>query len=80
MYRLMNDPAYYERWFYKDTINNYNMLLEEFTKHYEQTPVTQRLARARLRSVIKRGERRLAKVQAEHEQFKRYKARTEISK
>jgi hypothetical protein len=26
MYRLMNDPEYYEQWRYKDTIDNYNMI------------------------------------------------------
>ncbi len=80
MYRLMNDPDYYERWFYKDSINNYNMQLEEFAKRCEQTPVTNRLTRAKTRSAIKRAQRELSERQAEYNVFKKHKARTEISK
>ena len=32
---LMNDPEYFEKWRYKDTINDYNMLIEDFQKLYE---------------------------------------------
>jgi hypothetical protein len=80
VYRLMNDPEYYEQFRYKDTINNYNMLLGEFEKRYEQTPVTQRLTRATIRSAIKRAERELVKALAEYDKFKAFKARTSISK
>jgi hypothetical protein len=67
---MMNDPEYFEKWRFKDTINNYNMLLGEFEKRYEQTPVTQRLTRATIRSAIKRAERELVKALAEYDKFK----------
>jgi hypothetical protein len=79
MYRLMNDPEYYERWFYKDAMDDYNMIIAECQKMYDMTPVPSRLVRSRLRSTIKRAERDLAKVQAEYDKFKRYKQRTQIS-
>ena len=42
-FRLMNDPEYFEKWRYKDAINDYNRLIAEFQKLYEQTSVTDRL-------------------------------------
>jgi hypothetical protein len=56
------------------------MLLEEFQKHYEQTPVTNRYTRAKIRSAIKRAQRELSEKQAEYDIFKKHKARTAISK
>ena len=76
----MNDPEYFEKWRYVDTINDYSSLIEEFQKLYEQTPVTQRYARARIQSEMKESKRDLAKTEAEYEMFKKYKARTAISK
>jgi hypothetical protein len=76
---MMNDPEYFEKWRFKDTINDYNMIIEEFQKSYEQTPVTQRYARARILSGMKRAKRGLVKTQAEYEMFKKYKTRTAIS-
>jgi hypothetical protein len=76
----MNDPEYYERWFYKDAIDDYNMIIRECRKVYDETPVPNRLTRATCLSTIKRAERDLAKVQAEYDKFKRYKQRTAISK
>ena len=80
MYRLMNDPEYFEQWRFKDTIDNYNMILEELEKHYDQTPVTNRYTRSRILSTMKRAQRDLEKIQADYEQFKRYKERTRISR
>jgi hypothetical protein len=37
-YRMMNDPEYFEIFRFKDTINDYNCIIEEFHKLYEQTP------------------------------------------
>jgi hypothetical protein len=53
----MSDPEYFERWRYLDTINDYNSILEEFQKQYEQTPATDRFARARIKwnEEIKKG-------------------------
>jgi len=50
----MNDPDYFEKWRFKDTINDYNSIIEEFQKLYEQTPTTQRYARARIQSGLKK--------------------------
>jgi hypothetical protein len=79
-YRMMNDPDYFEKWRFKDTINDYNMIIEEFQKSYEQTPVTQWYARARILSGMKRAKRELVKTQAEYDKFKQYKMRTAINK
>ena len=79
-YRMMNDPEYFEKWRFKDTINDYNMVIKEFQKLYEQTPATDRYARARILSGMRQSKRELAKTQAEYEKFKKYKARTAISK
>ncbi len=79
-YRLMNDPEYFEKWRFKDTINDYSSIIEEFQKLYEQAPVTQRYARSRILSGMKKSKRELAETQAEYETFKKYKKRTAISK
>jgi hypothetical protein len=76
----MNDPEQFEKWRYKDTINDYSSLIAEFQKLYENTPAADRFIRARILSGIKKSKRDLAKTQAEYEMFKRYKARTAISK
>jgi hypothetical protein len=77
---MMNDPEYFEKRRFKDTINDYNMIIEEFQKSFEQTPVTQRYAGARILSGMKRAKRELAKTQAEYDKFKQYKTITAISK
>ena len=69
-FRLMNDPEYFQRSRYIDTINDYNNLIAEFQKLYEQTPATQRYARARIQSRMKKSKRDLAKTQTEYEIFK----------
>ena len=61
-FRLMNDPEYFEKWRFKDTINDYNSIIEEFQKLYEQTPVTQRYAHARIQSGLKKSKKELAKT------------------
>ncbi|MFL6420456.1 MAG: hypothetical protein ACJ71P_13785 [Nitrososphaeraceae archaeon] len=65
---------------FKDTINDYNSIIEEFEKLYEQTPATDRYARARIIGGLKKSKRELAKTQAEYEIFKKYKMITAISK
>jgi hypothetical protein len=79
-FRLMNDPEYFEKWRYIDTINDYNSIIEELQKLYEQIPATDRFVRARIQSEMKESKRDLAKTQAEYEMFKKYKMRTAISK
>ena len=79
-YRMMNDLEYFERWRHIDTINDYNSIIEEFQKLYEQTPVANHFARARIISGMKQSKKELAKTQAEYEKFKKYKMRTAISK
>ena len=76
-YRMMNDPEYFEKWRYIDSINDYNSIIE---KLYEQTPQTDRYARVRILSGMRQSKRELAKTQAEYEVFKKYKMRTAISK
>jgi hypothetical protein len=76
----MNDPEYFEKWRYKDNIEAYNSIIEESQKLYEQTPVTQRYARARILSGLKKSKRDLTKTLAEYDKFKKYKMRTAISK
>jgi hypothetical protein len=77
--RLMNDPEYFEKWRYIDTMNDYNNLIAEFQKLYERTPTTNRFMRARILSGMRKPKRDLAKTQAEYE-IKKYKMRTAISK
>jgi hypothetical protein len=53
-YCMMNDPEYFEKWRFKDTINDYNMIIGECQKLYDNTPVTNRLTRATCLSTMKR--------------------------
>jgi hypothetical protein len=76
----MNDPKQFEKERYIDSINVYNSIIEEFQKLYEQTPATDRFARARIVSGMKQSKRELAKTLAEYEMFKKYKLRTAISR
>ncbi len=77
---LMNDPEYFEKLRYIETINYYNSIITEFQKLYEQIPVTQLYARARIQSGMRKSKINLAKTQAEYEIFKKYKTRTAISR
>jgi hypothetical protein len=61
-FRLVNDPEYFEKWRYKDAINDYNNLIVEFQKLYEQTPTSDRFIRARILSGLKKSKRDLAKT------------------
>jgi hypothetical protein len=79
-FRLMNDPKQFEKFRFKDTIDDYNMVIKEFEKLYEQTPATDRYVRARIISGLKKSKKDLAKTQAEYDEFKKYKTRTAISK
>jgi hypothetical protein len=53
VYRLMNDPEYFEKERYIDSINVYSSVIEEFQKLYEQTPAADRSARTRILSGMK---------------------------
>jgi len=76
----MNGPEYFEKWRYKDTINDYSNLIAEFQKIYDQTPTINRTARARILNGLKQSKRDLAKTHHEYEMFKKYMVRTAISK
>jgi vacuolar-type H+-ATPase subunit I/STV1 len=77
---MMNDTEYFEQWWYKDTIDVYNSIIDELQKTYEVTSTTDRYARDRIESELKQSKSNLAKTQAQYEMFKKYKARTAISK
>ena len=79
-FRLMNDPDQFEKDRFIDNINVFDDIIEEFQKLYEDTPATDRLARAEILDGMEQSKRDLAKIQAEYEIFKKYKTRTAISK
>jgi hypothetical protein len=79
-YLMMNDPEYFEKFRYIDTINDYNLLIDECQKLYDNTSVENRFIRARSLSTMKRTQKEMAKTQAEYDKFKKYKTRTAISK
>jgi hypothetical protein len=60
-FSLMNEPEYFEKWRYTDTINDYNNLIVEFQKLYENTPATDRFARAKILSGMKKSKKRFGK-------------------
>jgi hypothetical protein len=77
-YRMMNDPEYWEKFRYINTINDYNLVIEECQKLYDNTPMTNRFIRARSLSTMKSAQKELAKTLAEYDKFKKYKTRTAI--
>jgi hypothetical protein len=80
LYRMMNDPDYYEQSRFKDTIDEYNNLIAESQKHYEQTPITNLFMRAKFKSVIRECKKDLAKTELEYRIFKKHQQRTSIPK
>ena len=52
-FHLVNDPNEFEKCRYIDTINDYNSIIAEFQKIYENTPATDRFACARIQSGMK---------------------------
>jgi hypothetical protein len=80
---MMSDPESREQFRFKDAIYDYENIIAECNKLYEQTPATTKenlFIRATSLSTIKRAKRDLAKTQAEYGKFLEYKARTAISK
>jgi hypothetical protein len=69
----MNDPKQYEKETFIEGINGINSIIEELQKLYEKTPPTDRFARVRILSGMKRSKRELAKTLAEYDKFKKYK-------
>jgi hypothetical protein len=61
-------------------INDYNSIIEQCQKLYDNTHATNQFIHARSLSTMKRAQRELMKTQAEYELFKKYKTRTAISK
>jgi len=80
VYKLTSDLDYFEQFFYKDVINDYNNIIEQLQKQYEQTPASDYFMRARIQSGLEQSKRDLAKTQAEYDKFKEYKTRTAICK
>jgi hypothetical protein len=76
----MSHSEYYEQWRYKDAIDDYNRVIEHSQKLYDETPVTNKIMRARCLSNMRRAQRELAETQAEYDKFKKYKMRTVISR
>jgi hypothetical protein len=82
MYRLMNDPKYYEQWRFKEAIDDYNVIIAHCQELYDTTPATTAknlLIRATSLSTLRRAKRDLANILDDYDDFLRYKARTEIS-
>jgi hypothetical protein len=77
---LKNDAGQYEKEIFLDRINEIKFAIKEFEKLYEKAPVTDHLFRAKILREIERSKRSLSKIQVEYEIFKKYKARTAISK
>jgi hypothetical protein len=50
----MNDPNQFEKERYIDTINDYNNLIAEFQKLYDNTPTTDHFIRARILSGMRK--------------------------
>ena len=80
LYRMMNDPDYYEKWFYKDAVEDYNNIIEHSQKLLEITPASQPFTRAKLQHTIRVAKRDLAAVQADYDEFKEFKEKTAIPK
>ena len=79
-FRLMNDPKQFEKERFIGSINEFNRIIKEFEKLYDETPTTDHLIRDEILYGIEQSERDLAEIHAEHEMFKKYKARTAISR
>ena len=60
-FRMMNDPEYFEKWRYVDTINDYNIIIAEFQKLYEETLAGDRFIRAAIQSGLKKSKKRPGK-------------------
>ena len=58
----MNDPNQFEKERYIDTINDYNNLIAEFQKLYENAPASDRFMRTRIQSGLKKSKRDLPKT------------------
>ena len=59
----MNDSEYFERLRHVDTINDYNSIIAELQRLYDQTPASDRFIPARIQSGMKKSKRDLAKTQ-----------------
>jgi hypothetical protein len=54
---MMSDPSQWEKWRYIDAIHDYNSMIEELKKMYEQKPGTNRYIRYRIESEMKEAKR-----------------------
>jgi hypothetical protein len=79
VYRLMNDPACFERFVYTDTIDNYKDIIEQLQKQYDDSQLDI-FERAKIQSAIALAKRELAKTQAQYRIYKKYQARTAIQR
>ena len=80
VYRLMNDPACFERFVYTDTIDNYQSIIEQLQKEYDEQTSTNIFERARIMSGLIRAKRELAKTQAQYRIYKKYRDRNRIER
>jgi hypothetical protein len=49
---MKGDDKQFEQWRFIDSINNYNNLIEQFQKMYDETPASDRFMRAEIQSGI----------------------------
>jgi transposase len=76
----MNDPEYFEKWRYKDTINDYKSIIEESQKLLELTPLSDQHTCDNLITALREARMELKKTMTEYNEFKKFKAKTAISK
>jgi hypothetical protein len=80
---MINDPESWEKFRFKDAIYDYENIIAECQKMYEQTPATTKenlFIRATSLATMKRAQRDLAKTQAEYEEFLKFKQKSAITK
>jgi transposase len=79
-FRMINDPECFEKWRYKDTINDYKSIIEESQKLLELTPLSDQHTCDNLITALREARMELKKTMAEYNEFKKFKAKTAISK
>jgi hypothetical protein len=80
IFGLMNDPEYFEQYRYIDTIAQYQSIIADSQKEYDQTPLQDQHTRHKLRYVLREAKKDLAVIRAEYRIFQKYQQRTSISK
>jgi hypothetical protein len=78
-YRLLKDPEFFERWLYRDSIEQIQDIIEELHKQYLQTPTLDLFKRAKIILTLGKAEKQLEKLRGEYAEFLEYKTSTGIS-